>query len=487
MSITNLADARRRRAAAGHGPAIASVNPATGVTQRAFEPLGDAQLTARLARAAAAFRRYRKTAVRDRARAMTRVAELLDEERNALARLITMEMGKPVTAAGDEVAKCAWACRHYAEHAEALLADEPVETGAATTFVRYQPLGPVLAIMPWNFPFWQVFRFAAPALMAGNVALLKHASNVPQCALAIERIFRDGGFEEGVFQTLLITSAQVERVLDDDRVVAATLTGSERAGATVAGGAGAKVKKTVLELGGSDPFVVMPSADVERAAATAVTARVINNGQSCIAAKRFIVADEVYAAFEERFVTAMRALRVGDPLDRSTQVGPLVSGEALDTLDAQVQRSVAAGARVLTGGRRLPRGGFYYEPTVLADVTPDAPAYHEELFGPVAVLLRARDAADAIRLANDTPFGLGASVWTTDAAERARFVDEIEAGMVFVNGMVASDPRLPFGGVKRSGYGRELGVWGLREFVNVKTVWIAGAADRVPPARQGKE
>ena len=477
MSVTNLADARRRREAA-HAPALASVNPATGVTLRTFEPLNDMQITARLARAAAAFRRYRRRPIRERAATMTRVADILHAERESLGRLITSEMGKPITAATEEIAKCAWACRHYAECTEMLLADERVDTGAAETFVRYQPLGPILAVMPWNFPFWQVFRFAAPALMAGNVALLKHAANVPQCALAIERVFRDGGFEEGVFQTLLITSRQVEHVIDDDRVVAATLTGSERAGAAVAARAGAKVKKTVLELGGSDPFVVMPSADLERAAATAVKARVVNNGQSCIAAKRFIVAADVYDAFERELVARMRALAVGDPMDPSTEVGPLVSAEALETLDAQVQRSVAAGARVLTGGRRVPRGGFYYEPTVLADVTPEAPAYHEETFGPVATLMRARDVPDAIRLANDTSFGLGASVWTNDPAERARFIDEIEAGLVFVNGMVASDPRLPFGGIKRSGYGRELGVPGLREFVNVKTVSIAAPVDR---------
>ena len=478
MSVTNLADARRRRAAA-HAPAIASVNPATGLTLSTFQPLEDAEIGARLARAAGAFRRHRKSPFADRARAMTRVADILDAERDALGRLVTSEMGKPVTAAVEEVAKCAWTCRYYAEHAEALLADEPVHTGGPLTYVRYQPLGPVLAIMPWNFPFWQVFRFAAPAIMAGNVALLKHAANVPQCALAIERIFREAGFEEGVFQTLLITSAQVERVIDDDRVVAITVTGSERAGAAVAGRAGAKVKKTVLELGGSDPFIVMPSADLDRAAATAVKARVVNNGQSCIAAKRFIVAAEVYDTFERRLVHGMGALRVGDPMDPATQVGPLVNGEALEMLDAQVQQSVSAGARVLAGGRRLPRGGFYYEPTVLADVSSAMPAYGEELFGPVAVLFSVRGVTDAVRLANDTAFGLGASVWTNDAAERARFIDEIETGLVFVNDMVASDPRLPFGGVKHSGYGRELGAYGLREFVNVKTVWIAEAAPGV--------
>jgi succinate-semialdehyde dehydrogenase/glutarate-semialdehyde dehydrogenase len=471
MSVTSLADARRRRAA--RGAAIASVNPATGITLRTFEALSDAAIDERLARAVAAFKVYRRTPFAERARRMREVADRLEAQRATLGRLATTEMGKPLAAAVEEVRKCALACRHYAEHAEGLLADEVVETGAARTFVRHEPLGPILAVMPWNFPFWQVFRFAVPALMAGNVALLKHASSVPQCALAIERLFRDAGFEEGVFQTLLVTSAQVELVLEDDRVVAATLTGSERAGAAVASQAGAAIKKTVLELGGSDPFIVLPSADLDRAAATAVTARTINNGQSCIAAKRFIVAAPVSAAFERCLVDGMRALVLGDPMDRDTDVGPLASADAVATLQRQVQRSIDAGARALLGGRRAARDGFYYEPTVLVDVPPDSPAYREELFGPVATLLVAEDVDHAIRLANDTPFGLGASVWTEDPAEQARFVDELESGMVYVNAMVASDPRLPFGGIKRSGYGRELGAYGLREFVNVKTVWIA--------------
>jgi succinate-semialdehyde dehydrogenase/glutarate-semialdehyde dehydrogenase len=472
VSVTSLSDARRRRAAA-RGAAIASVNPANGVVLRTFDPLSDAAIDERIARAAARFRVYRRTPFAERARRMRAVADRLEQEREALGRLITVEMGKPLRAAIDEVQKCARACRYYAEHAAAMLADEPVATGAAEAFVRYEPLGPVLAVMPWNFPFWQVFRFAAPALMAGNVALLKHASNVPQCALAIERLFLEAGFEEGVFQTLLVTSAQVEPIVEDERVAAVTLTGSERAGAAVASHAGARVKKTVLELGGSDPFVVLPSADVERAAATAVTARTINNGQSCIAAKRFIVAAAVYEPFELRLVRGMRAVVVGDPMDPATEMGPLVNAEAVEAVDAQVRRSVEAGARVLVGGRRAARDGFFYEPTVLADVSPDAPAWREEVFGPVAALVRARDVDEALRLANDTSFGLGASVWTNDAAQRARCIEELAAGLVFVNAMVASDPALPFGGVKRSGYGRELGVYGLREFVNVKTVWIA--------------
>jgi succinate-semialdehyde dehydrogenase/glutarate-semialdehyde dehydrogenase len=339
--------------------------------------------------------------------------------------------------------------------------------------LKFQSIGPVLAVMPWNFPFWQVFRFAAPALMAGNVGLLKHASNVPQCATEIESVIRRAGFPADVFQTLLIGSAQVARVIDDPRVKAASLTGSEPAGAQVAAQAGRQLKKTVLELGGSDPFVVMPSADLERAIRTAVDARVINNGQSCIAAKRFIVDTAVAAEFERRFVDAMRALRVGDPLEESTQLGPLATPEILEGLDEQVRRTVAAGARLLTGGHRIDRPGNFYAPTVLADVPTDSPAYREELFGPVAVLFRTGGIDEAIRLANDTDFGLGASVWTSDAAEQLKLVDEIEAGMVFVNGMVASDPRLPFGGVKRSGYGRELSAYGIREFVNVKTVRVS--------------
>jgi succinate-semialdehyde dehydrogenase/glutarate-semialdehyde dehydrogenase len=359
------------------------------------------------------------------------------------------------------------------EHGERLLADEPVDAGAGRSFIRYEPIGPVLAVMPWNFPFWQAFRFAAPALMAGNVGLLKHASNVPQCALAIEEIIRRAGFPPDVFQTLLIGSAQVERVIADPRVKAVTLTGSEPAGAQVASQAGRQIKKTVLELGGSDPFIVMPSADFERAVRIGVEARTINNGQSCIAAKRFIVDARIAAEFERALVAGMAALRVGDPMDETTQVGPLATPDILEGLDQQVRRSVEMGARVLLGGKRLDRPGNYYAPTVLADVPKDAPAYGEELFGPVAALYRADGIEEAIRLANDTEFGLGASAWTNDQAEQRRFIDEIEAGMVFINGMVLSDPRLPFGGAKRSGYGRELGVYGTREFVNVKTVRVA--------------
>jgi succinate-semialdehyde dehydrogenase/glutarate-semialdehyde dehydrogenase len=385
------------------------------------------------------------------------------------------EMGKPLKAAIEEAAKSALGCRFYAEHAERFLADEVIETSASKSWVAYQPIGPVLAVMPWNFPFWQVFRFAAPALMAGNVGLLKHASNVPQCALAIEDIFRRAGFAEGVFQTLLIETEQVRRVIEDRRVAAVTLTGSTNAGSHVASAAGKVIKKSVLELGGSDPFIVMPSADFDAAVRTAVKARTINNGQSCIAAKRFIVHESIADEFERRYVEGFRALKVGDPMDPATDIGPLANENQVTTIAEQVERSVAAGAKVLIGGRRIDRRGCWYEPTVLTGVTPDSPAYHDEVFGPVAILFRVCSVDDAIRVANDSPFGLGASAWTNDAAERRRFVDEIESGMVFINAMVASDPRVPFGGVKQSGYGRELSRHGIHEFVNAKTVWVAGA------------
>jgi succinate-semialdehyde dehydrogenase/glutarate-semialdehyde dehydrogenase len=452
--------------------AIATTNPATGETIRSFEPLREEEIDVKLRRAAETFREYRRTAFDARAGWMRRAAEILESEKETFGRLMTTEMGKPLKAAIEEAAKCATACRFYAENAARFLADEGVETPATRSFVRYQPLGPVLAIMPWNFPFWQVFRFAAPALMAGNVGLLKHASNVPQCALAIEAIFRRAGFPEGAFQTLLIGADQVPRVLADPRVRAATLTGSTQAGSSMASEAGKRIKKTVLELGGSDPFIVMPSAELEETVKTAVRARTINNGQSCIAAKRFIVAEAIADEFERRFVQGMEALKIGDPMAETTDVGPLATADVLKGLDEQVRRSVAAGARLLTGGKQLERPGYYYPPTVLADIPVDSPAYREELFGPVALLFRARDLDEAIRRANDTPFGLGASAWTRDPAERERFIDELDAGLVFINGMVASDPRLPFGGVKESGYGRELGVHGIREFVNIKTVWI---------------
>lgn len=457
---------------------IQSINPATGEGLRSFEPLSESQIEEKVERAAETFRRYRRIPIASRAQMMIRAAEILEAEKEKFGRLMTTEMGKPLRAAIEEAAKCAWNCRFYAEKAAEFLADEAIPTSATRSLVRYQPLGPVLAVMPWNFPFWQVFRFAAPALMAGNVCLLKHASNVPQCALAIEEIFRQAGFPEDAFQTLLIGSDQVERVLDNPRVVAVTLTGSSLAGSSVASAAGGRLKKTVLELGGSDPFIVMPSANLDEAVKTAVKARVINNGQSCIAAKRFIIADEIADEFERRFVEGMESLKVGDPMDETTDIGPLATADILNTLEGQVQETVSQGARVLTGGERLAREGNFFAPTVLTDISPDSPAYLEEMFGPVASLFRARDLDEAIRLANDTTFGLAASAWTNDDEERDRLIDEIEAGLVFINAMVASDPRLPFGGVKTSGYGRELSREGIREFVNIKTVWIKEEPER---------
>lgn len=453
---------------------IASINPATGETVKTFHEHTDSDIQDILERAAGTFSEFRRTNYDQRAEKMISAAEILEDKdkKKQLSVMMTTEMGKPIKAAIAEVEKCAWVCRYYAENAKRFLADEIIETTASRSYVHYQPLGPVLAVMPWNFPFWQVFRFAAPALMAGNVGLLKHASNVPACALAIEGVFQDAGFPRGAFQTLLIGSDAVERVIEDERVKAVTLTGSEPAGRQVASTAGKLIKKTVLELGGSDPFIVMPSADLAQAVTTGVTARTINNGQSCIAAKRFIVAEEIAKEFEERFVKEMEALVVGNPIDDTVQVGPLATPQILGDLEEQVIKSVELGARVLTGGKRLEGDGYYYLPTVLTDIPELSPAYREELFGPVASLFRASDLDHAIQIANDTTFGLGASAWTTDIEEQARFIEELEAGCVFINGMVASDPRLPFGGVKRSGYGRELGAHGIREFVNIKTVWV---------------
>jgi succinate-semialdehyde dehydrogenase/glutarate-semialdehyde dehydrogenase len=451
---------------------IASINPANGEVLRTFEPLTAEQIDRRLQLADSAFRTHRQTSFSDRASKIVRAAELLEKEKEECAHLMTLEMGKPLKAAVAEALKCATGCRYYAENASKFLADEIVDTGAKRSFIRYLPIGPILAIMPWNFPFWQVFRFAAPALMAGNVGLLKHASNVPQCALKIEDILRRAGFAEGVFQTLLIGSGRVDGILNDRRVVAATLTGSEQAGIEVGISAAKRVKKVVLELGGSDPFIVMPSADLDAAVATAVDARIQNNGQSCIAAKRFIVAEKIAGEFERKFVERMLELRVGDPFDERTQLGPLANADAVASLDSDVKQTVAAGARVLTGGHPLNRPGNFYAPTVLADIPEDSPAYKEELFGPVASIFRVKDIDQAIRVANDIRFGLGASAWTNDPGEIERFINELDAGMVFLNKMVASDPRLPFGGVKHSGHGRELSEHGIREFINIKTVWI---------------
>jgi succinate-semialdehyde dehydrogenase/glutarate-semialdehyde dehydrogenase len=450
--------------------AIATVNPATGEKLREFSALSAAEIERKLQAAMAAYRVNRTRTFAERSTRMLRAAEILEERARDYARLVTMEMGKPISAATAEVRKCALACRYYAETAEVSLRDERVQTDALKSFIRYEPIGPVLAVMPWNFPFWQVFRFAAPALMAGNVGLLKHSSNVPQSALAIEEIFRDAGFDAGEFQTLLIGSDQVAAIIEDERIKAVTLTGSEPAGASVASTAAAKIKKSVLELGGSDPFIVMPSADLGEAVKVAVKARIVNNGQSCIAAKRFIVHESIAPEFERSFAGAMRALKVGDPLDESTEIGPLAMPQIATDIADQVERSIKEGARLLTGGKR---NGNYYEPTVLADVPRDSAAAREETFGPVAAVFRVRNVEEAIAIANDTPFGLGSSVWTNDRSEAERFIEGIEAGQVFVNAMVASDPRVPFGGVKRSGFGRELGVHGIREFVNVKTVWIS--------------
>ena len=457
--------------------AIASINPTTGETLQTFDALSAPQIEQKLQLAADTFRTYRRTSFAERTRLMLRAAEIIETRKHEFARVMTLEMGKPIKAAVSEAEKCAWVCRYYAETAQQHLADEVVATDARQSYIRFQPLGPVLAVMPWNFPFWQVFRFAAPALMAGNVGLLKHASNVPQCALAIEEIFSQAGFPAGAFQTLLIGSDAVEKILNDSRVVAATLTGSEPAGRSVASIAGKQIKKTVLELGGSDPFIVMPSANLAEAVTTAVKARTINNGQSCIAAKRFIVATEIYDEFERRFVSEMQALKIGDPLEESTDIGPLATPQIVNDLEEQVKQAVASGARVLTGGKKLDRPGNFYEPTVLVNLDLNAPVSCEEIFGPVAMLFRAANIDEAIEIANATTFGLGSAAWTNDAGEQTQFIDELEAGSVFINGMVASDPRLPFGGVKHSGYGRELAEFGIREFVNIKTVWIGGTAD----------
>src|SRR5712692_7066414 len=456
----------------GQTMAIATINPATGQTIKTYEALTDSQVDQKIGRAAGVFPSFRKLAFAERARMMNKAAEILESEKESLGRLMTTEMGKTLRSAEEEAVKCAWGCRYYAEHAERFLADESVETPASRSFIRYQPLGVILVVMPWNYPFWQVFRFIAPGLMAGNVGLLKHASNVPQCALKIEEILLRAGFPEGAFQTLLIGSQKVDRILNDPRIVAATLTGSERAGIEVGVGAAKRIKKVVLELGGSDPFIVMPSANLEEATTTAVKARIVNNGQSCIAAKRFIVAEQIADQFERKFVSKMEALRLGDPFKEDTELGPLATKEGVADLDADVRKTVAAGARVLTGGKPLNGPGNFYAPTVLADIPTNSPAYGEELFGPVASLFRVKDIDAAIKLANDTRFGLGASAWTNDPGERERFINDLDAGMVFINKMVASDPRLPFGGIKQSGHGRELGPYGIREFTNAKTVWV---------------
>lgn len=452
---------------------IATINPATGETVKTFEAEADAATLSKLALAAKTYREYRRTSFLERARWLQKAAEILERDSEKFGKIMTLEMGKTLSSAIAEAKKCALVCRYYAENAAKFLADVPGETDASKCFVRYQPLGPILAVMPWNFPFWQVFRFAAPALMAGNVGLLKHASNVPQCALAIEEIFNEAGFPEGAFQTLLIGSDKVAKIIEDDRVKAATLTGSEPAGASLASLAGKNIKKTVLELGGSDPFIVLESADIEAAISTGISARMLNSGQSCIAAKRFILAEAIADEFLKGFLAKFEELKVGDPMDSETDLGPLATPDILKELDEQVQASVEKGAKLLTGGSLFAdRPGNFYPPTILTDIPPDCPAYQDEFFGPVALVFKVANIDEAIELANNTPFGLGASAWTTKTEESDRLISEIEAGAVFINGLVKSDPRLPFGGIKRSGYGRELAREGILEFVNVKTVWI---------------
>jgi succinate-semialdehyde dehydrogenase / glutarate-semialdehyde dehydrogenase len=453
--------------------AIASINPATGELTKRFDAHIDTEIESALDRAVSAFEKHRRSSFAERAAKLQHAAELLEKDREHFGRIITSEMGKLLRGSIDEIDKCARGCRFYAEHGEKFLSEQIVSSDPGRSYVRYEPLGAILAIMPWNFPFWQVFRFAAPALMAGNVGLLKHASNVPQCALAIEEIFRDAGFGPGVFQTLLIENEAVEKIIRDPRVKAVTLTGSERAGSAVASTAGREIKKSVLELGGSDPFIVMPSAKLDDAISIGVKSRMVNSGQSCIAAKRFIIADAIYDQYLARFVEKMKKLKLGDPAEETTEVAPLSSENILRGVDEQVQKSIAAGAKILSGGKPADGPGYFYEPTVLAEIPKNAPAYREEVFGPVALFFRARDREEAVTIANDSTFGLGASVWTNEPAEQEFFSHELESGMVFVNAMVASDPRVPFGGVKRSGYGRELGAEGIREFVNIKTVVVA--------------
>ena len=453
--------------------AIATINPATGETVRTFTPLTDAEIETKLALAQSGFEQYRYTSFEERSQWLNRAADILEKDKLKFAQIMTTEMGKPLQSAIAEAEKCAKVCRFYAEKAPEFLADVFIDSDASKSYVAYQPLGIILAVMPWNFPFWQVFRFAAPALMAGNVGILKHASNVPQCALAIASIFDQAGFPQGAFQTLLIGASQVKSIIEDDRVKAATLTGSEPAGAALASAAGQQIKKVVLELGGSDPFIVLDSANLEEAVSIGIKARMLNNGQSCIAAKRFIVAESIADRFQEQLLAQFQALTIGDPMEKSTDIGPLATATIRSELDQQVKTAIQSGAKVLIGGEPVTdRPGNYYPPTILTDIPADSPTAQEEFFGPVALLFKVKDLDEAIALANHIPFGLGASAWTSNESESKRLIAEIEAGAVFINGMVKSDPRLPFGGIKRSGYGRELSSQGIHEFVNVKTVWI---------------
>ncbi|MGK7892511.1 MAG: NAD-dependent succinate-semialdehyde dehydrogenase [Xenococcus sp. (in: cyanobacteria)] len=453
--------------------AIATINPATNETIKTFTALTTEEIELKLALADSTYQKYRQTSFTQRSQWLNNAADILERDRDKFAKIMTLEMGKPLKSAIAEVTKCAWVCRFYAEKAPEFLADKAIATDATSSYVSYQPLGIILAVMPWNFPFWQVFRFAAPALMAGNVGLLKHASNVPQSALAIADIIHEAGFPEGAFQTLLIGASQVGDIMKDDRVKAATLTGSEPAGASLASIAGSQIKKTVLELGGSDPFIVLESADIDKAVATGVQARMLNNGQSCIAAKRFIVAEGISDRFTEKLIAKFEALKVGDPMDEDTNIGPLATKLILTDIETQVETAIQQGAKVLIGGKAYSdRPGNYYPPTILTNIDLASSTSKEEFFGPVAMLFTVKNIEEAIALANDIPFGLGASAWTNDAEEQQQLINAIEAGAVFINSLVKSDPRLPFGGIKRSGYGRELGVEGIREFVNQKTVWV---------------
>ena len=453
--------------------AIATINPATGETLKTFTPLTDAEIESKLALAESTYQEYRRTSFTQRSEWLNKAANILEKDTAKFAKIMTTEMGKTYQSAIAEAEKCAKVCRFYAEKAPEFLADVPIESDANSSYVAYQPLGVILAVMPWNFPFWQVFRFAAPSLMAGNVGILKHASNVPQCALAIADIFTQAGFPEGAFQTLLISAGQVKAIVEDDRVKAATLTGSEPAGMALASVAGQQIKKVVLELGGSDPFIVLESADIEAAVETGVKARMLNNGQSCIAAKRFIVQNSIADRFESQLIAKFKELTVGDPMDDNTDIGPLATASIRSELDQQVKNAVSQSAKVLIGGESITdRSGNYYQPTILTDIPTDSTVAREEFFGPVALLFKVKDLEEAIALANNIPFGLGASAWTNNKSQSDRLIVELEAGAVFINGMVKSDPRLPFGGIKRSGYGRELSSQGIHEFVNIKTVWI---------------
>ncbi len=465
---------------------IQSINPATEEVLETFEPYNASQINQALDQARHAFLSWRETTFAERSAILHRVATYLREHKTELARFATLEMGKPIIESEAEAEKCAWNCDFYADNAEKFLADEHIVTNATESYISFEPLGVILALMPWNFPYWQVFRFAAPALMAGNTAVLKHASNVSLTALKIERIFQECGLPEGAFRTVLVPGAETRRLIDDPRIAAVTLTGSDAAGVEVASASGHALKKTVLELGGSDAFIVLEDADLDEAAQTAVRARFQNTGQSCIAAKRFIVVESVADTFEQKFVEAAAKLRVGDPFDRETQIGPIARGDLRKTLEKQVQDSLKMGARVLLGGKPLEGKGYFYAPTIVTAVTPEMPMFREETFGPAAAVIQARDTEHAIELANNSDFGLGGNLWTGNIERGRALARRLESGGVFINGMTASDPRLPFGGIKHSGYGRELSSFGIHEFVNIKTIWI-GPAVSVTPTRVPSE